>query len=672
MARFILQCTQTEPRRRLTFGNRARLAWATVLLQQRREKLRPLQGGWKGVEAIRFSPFLTPLTCGKSTTGCALGVERSRNRGRGTYHVACRSEPPAGFAGGDLASASASPASPSRAIQPMRAGAVTNHPRRRIANIMRHRRISRPMPPSWSTPIPARCCTRPIPDAPRHPASLTKIMTLYLLFERLEAGKIKLDTPMKVSEHAASRRRPSSACRPGRRIEVEDAIKGLVTKSANDAAVVVAEAIGGNEDDFAELMTQQGARARHDATRSIATPPACRTTSRSPPRATRRCSARAIQERFPKLLPVFLDPRASSIAAVRSRNHNHLLGKVEGVDGIKTGYTRASGFNLVTSVQRGDRHIVAVVLGGRTAGSRDARMRELIEQHIAEASTKRTASMVAEAEQAEVPRRRCAQADALAPTPVPRRAEGRQRSRAERQRRTLQRRSQRKLSACDCGPAMAAAPTPVKRHAAPRFDRSDPPGDGQDDHGQAGTARPQRPPASTAAPADRRRSHAAERRAPLRRSAGGRRAARTAPPAPEPAAAAAPGHAPAMRCRARRAAPRSTPLAPPAATPHGRPRQRPPMAAAPHSPRPPSRQASPQRLGDPGRRLRGRGAKPSSSSQRGQEQGRARSCSKAEPFIERIVKGAKTYYRARFAGFDQDQAEAACKRLKREDIAAWR
>ena len=95
------------------------------------------------------------------------------------------------------------------------------------------------------------------PDGSRHPASLTKIMTLYLLFERLESGKMKLDTEMDVSEHASEQAPTKLGLRPGQTIRVEDAIKGLVTRSANDAAVVIAEAIAGDEDDFAKLMTRK-------------------------------------------------------------------------------------------------------------------------------------------------------------------------------------------------------------------------------------------------------------------------------------------------------------------------------------------------------------------------------------------------------------------------------
>ena len=152
------------------------------------------------------------------------------------------------------------------------------------------------------------------PDAPRHPASLTKIMTLYLLFERLESGKIALDTPMAVSEEASSQAPTKLGLRPGDTLKVEDAIKGLVTKSANDAAVVIAEALGGSEDEFARDHDAQGPRARHAQHHLPQSPTACRTTSRSPPRATRRCSASRSRSASRSTTGIFRW-RASSIAA---------------------------------------------------------------------------------------------------------------------------------------------------------------------------------------------------------------------------------------------------------------------------------------------------------------------------------------------------------------------
>ena len=155
------------------------------------------------------------------------------------------------------------------------------------------------------------------PDASRHPASLTKIMTLYLLFERLDAGKMKLDTEMQVSEHASEQAPTKLGLRPGQTIRVEDAIKGLVTRSANDAAVVIAEAIAGDEDDFAKLMTHK-ARAL-GMTRTV-----YRNASGLPDDdqvTTARDQStlgRAIQDRFPALLPLFLDDGVQLITASRS------------------------------------------------------------------------------------------------------------------------------------------------------------------------------------------------------------------------------------------------------------------------------------------------------------------------------------------------------------------
>ncbi len=233
------------------------------------------------------------------------------------------------------------------------------------------------------------------PDALRHPASLTKIMTLYLLFERLEEGKIKLSTPFEVSAHAAAQAPSKLGLRPGQTLSAEDAIRALVTKSANDAAVVVAEAIGDDEDDFAAMMTRKARALGMSKTvyRNASGLPNDEQVTTARDQAT---LGRAIQERFPKYYTYFATPQFT-YAGRAMRNHNRLLGNVEGVDGIKTGYTRASGFNLVTSVRRGGRHIVSVVLGGRSGGARDARMRELIGANIMTASLKRTVTQIAEA-----------------------------------------------------------------------------------------------------------------------------------------------------------------------------------------------------------------------------------------------------------------------------------
>ncbi|GMO26177.1 D-alanyl-D-alanine carboxypeptidase [Bradyrhizobium sp. TM233] len=232
------------------------------------------------------------------------------------------------------------------------------------------------------------------PDGIRHPASLTKIMTLYLLFERLESGKMKLDTEMPVSQHAADQDPTKLNLRAGQTIRVEDAIKGLVTRSANDAAVVIAEAIGGDEDDFAQMMTRKARSLGMSKTvyRNANGLPNDEQVTTARDQAT---LGRAIQERFPRYYRYFATStfnwRGQSI-----RNHNHLLGNVEGVDGIKTGYTRASGFNLVTSMRRGNRHLIGVVLGGRSGGSRDAIMRNLLAENLEKGATTHTVAAVTE------------------------------------------------------------------------------------------------------------------------------------------------------------------------------------------------------------------------------------------------------------------------------------
>lgn len=232
------------------------------------------------------------------------------------------------------------------------------------------------------------------PDGLRHPASLTKIMTLYLLFERLESGKMKLDTEMPVSQHAADQDPTKLNLRAGQTIRVEDAIKGLVTRSANDAAVVIAEAIAGDEDDFAQMMTRKARSLGMSRTvyRNANGLPNDEQVTTARDQAT---LGRAIQERFPRYYRYFATTtfnwRGQSI-----RNHNHLLGSVEGVDGIKTGYTRASGFNLVTSMRRGNRHLIGVVLGGRSGGSRDAIMRNLLAENLEKGATTHTVAAVTE------------------------------------------------------------------------------------------------------------------------------------------------------------------------------------------------------------------------------------------------------------------------------------
>src|SRR3954454_11396446 len=231
-------------------------------------------------------------------------------------------------------------------------------------------------------------------DASRHPASLTKIMTLYLLFERLESGKLTLDSEMAVSERASEQAPTKLGLRPGQTIRVEDAIKGLVTRSANDAAVVIAESLASDEGDFARQMTRK-ARAlgmTHTVYRNASGLPNDEQVTTARDQST---LGRAIQDRFPRYYRYF-SMTAFNYHGHSIRNHNRLLGNVEGVDGIKTGYTRASGFNLVTSMRRGNRHLIGVVLGGRSGGSRDAAMRNLLAENLEKGASKRTVAAITE------------------------------------------------------------------------------------------------------------------------------------------------------------------------------------------------------------------------------------------------------------------------------------
>ena len=231
-------------------------------------------------------------------------------------------------------------------------------------------------------------------DAIRHPASLTKIMTLYMLFERLEAGRLKLNSELPVSSHAASQAPSKLALKPGETIQVETAIRAIVTKSANDVAVVIGEAIAGDEPSFGRMMTAK-ARSLGMSQTTYRNASGLPDDDQVTTARDQALLGRAIQDRFPNYYHYF-STRNFAFRGKMMRNHNRLLGAVDGVDGIKTGYIRASGFNIVTSVKRNKRYVIAVVFGGHSGGARDARVRTLIEGNIAMASTTRSVPPVAE------------------------------------------------------------------------------------------------------------------------------------------------------------------------------------------------------------------------------------------------------------------------------------
>ncbi len=224
-------------------------------------------------------------------------------------------------------------------------------------------------------------------DAARYPASLTKMMTLYLTFEALESGRLKTSSKVRFSKNAAAEPPTKLGVKAGGSITVETAILSLVTKSANDSATALAELLGGSEAGFARMMTAKARQLGMTGTifrNAHGLPnPAQHTTARD--MATLGI---ALHEHFPQYYDYF-STRSFTYGKQRLANHNRLLGRIKGVDGIKTGYTRASGFNLASSVSDGNRRIVAVVLGGQTGKSRDNHMAELIRTWLPKASTRR-------------------------------------------------------------------------------------------------------------------------------------------------------------------------------------------------------------------------------------------------------------------------------------------
>jgi D-alanyl-D-alanine carboxypeptidase len=221
------------------------------------------------------------------------------------------------------------------------------------------------------------------PDNLRHPASLTKMMTLYLTFQALEADRIGLNQYLPVSLNAAEQAPSKLGLRPGQRIKAEDAILGLVTESANDAAVVLAEWLGGSEEGFAEMMTRQahalGMNKTHFNNPSGLPNDGQVTTARD-----MAVLGDALIYHFPQYYPYF-SRDSFTYAGLYHHNHNHLMDRYDGMDGIKTGYIRASGFNLVASAKRGSTRLIGVVFGGHSTLERDNRMAQLLDQAFARA-----------------------------------------------------------------------------------------------------------------------------------------------------------------------------------------------------------------------------------------------------------------------------------------------
>ncbi|CAN7421607.1 D-alanyl-D-alanine carboxypeptidase [Pararhizobium sp. LjRoot235] len=231
-------------------------------------------------------------------------------------------------------------------------------------------------------------------DSLRYPASLTKMMTLYLTFEALEAGKISKSTPVPFSKRASAEPPSKLGVRAGQSITVEQAILALVTRSANDASTALGELLGGSEERFGRIMTNK-ARALGMTRTTYRNANGLPNTAQM---TTARDQARlgiALRQHFPQYYPYF-STRSFRFGKQTIGNHNRLLGNVRGVDGIKTGYTRAAGFNLVTSAQADGRSIVGVVLGGRSGGARDTQMRALVAKYLPAASRRGGGDLIAE------------------------------------------------------------------------------------------------------------------------------------------------------------------------------------------------------------------------------------------------------------------------------------
>ena len=221
-------------------------------------------------------------------------------------------------------------------------------------------------------------------DASRYPASLTKMMTLYMLFEAIEQRKMTLDTRMQVSAHAASMPQTNIGLRMGDSISVREAIPALIVRSANDVAAVVAEALGSSEANFGRMMTDKARKlGMHSTTFRNAS---------GLPNGEQKTTARDLVTLSTRLMKDFskhyhyFSTQSFSYKGTTYNSHNRMVRNTPGVDGLKTGFIRASGFNVATSSKRGDRRVIAVVMGGQTAAARDQHMAQLLDRSFNQGS----------------------------------------------------------------------------------------------------------------------------------------------------------------------------------------------------------------------------------------------------------------------------------------------
>lgn len=216
---------------------------------------------------------------------------------------------------------------------------------------------------------------------PRYPASLTKMMTLYLLFEALDAGRLTKNSLLSVSKNAASQAPSRLGLKPGSTIDVDTAIRAVTVKSANDIAVAIAENLNGTEEQFAVQMTNK-ARALGMASTTFRNASGLHDPLQVTTATDMARLGLALRQKFPQYFSYF-SLRKMNIDGRTVTGHNKVLDMVSGADGIKTGYTKASGFNLVTSVARNGKLLIAVIMGEDSARERDARMTALVMTNFA-------------------------------------------------------------------------------------------------------------------------------------------------------------------------------------------------------------------------------------------------------------------------------------------------
>lgn len=216
--------------------------------------------------------------------------------------------------------------------------------------------------------------------AQRYPASLTKMMTLYLLFEALESGRIAKETQIPVSDNAARQPPTKLRFRRGETIDVDSAIRAIVVKSANDVAVAVGEYLGGSQDQFAAVMTAK-ARSLGMTSTSFRNASGLPDDSQMTTARDMAVLGMALEHRFPQHFHYFSESDFMFRGRL-VRGHNDMLGRVRGVDGIKTGYIRASGYNIVTSYNADGRQLIVVVMGAESARQRNDHVEALIQRSL--------------------------------------------------------------------------------------------------------------------------------------------------------------------------------------------------------------------------------------------------------------------------------------------------